>query len=410
MPIKKKAKKVQNAKFKVQSERAVPSAQQQTQSGTQKILADFETALANINTAIADLTSNTNTEAKSPASLEALPKVGPPLATPAITNTTTIGSHSVRVSWDSVANASGYLVRYSTDETFATNVDAVTTDVSVTEVTLNELQPDTTYYISVKAIGSGIYLDSPFSAAQPVTTGSATNGDIATQLQNWLTELQTLFENFSALVPQLETTVLDTTDRRRLLGSGVRRYGFIEKVAEVSGEFPQFWPAFADEGETLRERVREIDVLRNLLVWFRFASRLVGDLLLVAGDDAFRMANTYYATARDGARRRVPEAQQVFQLLQLFWKRRRRSTEEPTIPEVERDLRALLRGTKDGEIIVRNESDRVVKGEKVIIDNTQKAQSSKFQCHQRNSAVQSEDQVQSSKCKVQSIPPLATSH
>ncbi|MCL2117203.1 MAG: hypothetical protein FWH27_02125, partial [Planctomycetaceae bacterium] len=53
--------------------------------------------------------------------------------------------------------------------------------------------------------------------------------------------------------------------------------------------------------------------------------------------------------------------------------RPRRTTEEPTIPEVERDMRALLRGTKDGEIIVRNESDRVVKGERVVIDNTQKA-------------------------------------
>jgi len=38
--------------------------------------------------------------------------------------------------------------------------------------------------------------------------------------------------------------------------------------------------------------------------------------------------------------------------------------------EVERDIRGLLRGTKDGEITIRNESDQVVKGEKVVIDNT----------------------------------------
>jgi len=89
---------------------------------------------------------------------------------------------------------------------------------------------------------------------------------------------------------------------------------------------------------------------------------------------------------RDSARRKVPEAVQVFQMLRLFWQRRRRTMDEPTEHEVERDLRALLRGTKDGEIIVRNESDRVVKGEKVIIDNTQKAQSSKFKVQSEGEA------------------------
>ena len=37
-----------------------------------------------------------------------------------------------------------------------------------------------------------------------------------------------------------------------------------------------------------------------------------------------------------------------------------------------RDVRALLHGTKDDEIVVKNQSDRVVKGKKVPIDNTQR--------------------------------------
>ena len=51
----------------------------------------------------------------------------------------------------------------------------------------------------------------------------------------------------------------------------MRRYGYIEKVFEVSQDYPQFWPAFVDDGEELSQLVREIDVLRNLLIWFRFA-------------------------------------------------------------------------------------------------------------------------------------------
>ena len=228
-----------------------------------------------------------------------------------------------------------------------------------------------------------------------LATEIAANDATVTHLQTWLTDLQSMFENVAVLVPQLESTELNTTDRRRLNGSGVRRYGFIEKTADIAEDFPQFWPVIVDDKENLNVLVQEIEVLRNLLIWFRYASRVTGDLLLIAGDKALRLAGAYYAAARDGARRKNPEAQQVFNMLRSFWQTRRRNTSaEPTRKEVLCDVHALLRGTKDGEIIVRNESDRVVKGERVVIDNTRKTQSSKFQCHQRNSAVQSEGEVE----------------
>jgi len=200
----------------------------------------------------------------------------------------------------------------------------------------------------------------------------ATPNSTATFLHTWLGELQIMFENFAELVPELENTELNTNDRKRLLGSGVRRYGFIEKVLEVGRDYPQFWPAFGGDEAALRERVDEIDVLRNLLVWFRVAARTVGDLLLLAGDDAFRIAGSYYATSRDGARRKNPDAVQVFEMLRLFWRHRRRmsSSEEPTMHEVLRATDALLHGRKDGQITVRNESDSIIKGERVIIDHT----------------------------------------
>jgi len=181
-----------------------------------------------------------------------------------------------------------------------------------------------------------------------------------------------MFDNFSELLPQLENTGLNTSDRRRLRGSGVRRYGFVEKVLEVSAEFPQIWPAFGIGKKELNESTQEIDVLRNLLVWFRYAARTVQDLLLIAGDDAFRAAGAYYTSAREGARRKDTQATQVFDMLRLFWHKRRRTNGEPTIPEVLRDTSALLHGTKDGTVSVSNESDSVIKGKRVVIDNTQR--------------------------------------
>ena len=152
--------------------------------------------------------------------------------------------------------------------------------------------------------------------------------------------------------------------------SGVRRYGFIEKTADVAVDYPQIWSGIVGGTSKLQELVGEIEVLRNLLIWFRYLSRVVQDLLLLSGDEAFRLAGSYYAAARDGARRKNPEAVQVYEMLRLFWKRRRRTTEEPTEMELRRDFNALIHGRKDGKIVVENESDSVVKGEKVLVDHT----------------------------------------
>jgi len=313
------------------------------------------------------------TDYSQPATRNSQPKVGPnPLPAPTLV-IMSVSSSTIVVDWDKVTNASGYIIEVANDSLF-TNPVSLNADATATSWNIDGLNANTTYYIRVMATGVGAHGNSGFSNVQSIKTlndGPGGMGDgIVGDLQTWLAELQTGFQNMAALIPQLENTVLDTTDRRRLLGSGVRRYGFIEKVLEVAGEYPQFWPGVFEDEARLRERVAEIDVLRNLLVWFRYATRIVGDMLLIAGDDAFRIAGSYYATARDSARRKLPEAIQVFQLLQLFWRRRRRMMDEPTEHEVERDVRALLRGSKDGTVSVSNESDQVTRGEKVLVDHT----------------------------------------
>ena len=194
-----------------------------------------------------------------------------------------------------------------------------------------------------------------------------------TYLQTWLEEQQIMFQNFAELVPQLETTELSSADRMRLNGSGVRRYGFIEKTADVAGDFPQFWPAIVDDTGKLKEMVGEIEVLRNLFVWFRYLARVVQDLLLLSGDEAFRLSGSYYTAARDGARRKNPEAQQVYDMLRLFWKRPRRTSEEPTEQELMRDARAFRHGKADGAMAIANESPHVTRGRRQVVDDVSSA-------------------------------------
>jgi len=262
---------------------------------------------------------------------------------------TPTGNTTIRVEWNVVANASGYTIKYATNSAFTENVQTVVVTGLVTVRTVTGLAPGTTYYFRVGANGSGDYGDSAFSGWKSATTTNTDEGGVAGQLQAWLQNLQDISQYFSTAIPGVGGPVLSPSERRRLLGSGVRRYGFIDKVSDTAADYPQFWPAFVPDGDVrLKTLLREIEVLRNLLVFFESGARSVQDLLLLRGDEAFRIANTYYTTVRDAARRGVPDAGALFQLLLPFWRRRRNPSGGLIPPEPERDFMQDLRDGKDG--------------------------------------------------------------
>ena len=49
-------------------------------------------------------------------------------------------------------------------------------------------------------------------------------------------------------------------------------------------------------------------------------------------------------------------------------------SEEPTQQELERDFRALMRGTKVGKIVVKNESPRMTGGLREVVDDVRAKQ------------------------------------
>ena len=161
---------------------------------------------------------------------------------------------------------------------------------------------------------------------------------------------------------------LSDVERRRQLGSGVRRYGFIDKVSDFALANPEFIPAYMDE-EELKSLIREIELLRDIMSYLQQLLRMTGDMLLVTGTDAYRIALMYYGAVREAANRRAPGADAIFRMLNSFFKRPRRTKDEPTEHELERDLRALLHGHKDGEIIIKNESPHTSGGMHEVIDS-----------------------------------------
>jgi hypothetical protein len=185
-------------------------------------------------------------------------------------------------------------------------------------------------------------------------------------LEPYLTDLTGMFDR---LLKYLNNLSLTNAERFRLLGSGVRRLGFIEKVADTAEELPQYIPPFFDLAR-LRGLMRDIEILRVIRTTAQSIDRLANDALLVDGNDAFQAALMYYNTVKEAARRNVPGAMEVFKMLELFFRRGKRTDEEPTEKELLRDVKSLLHDRKDGEIVIKNEKPHTAGGKHEVMDET----------------------------------------
>ena len=188
------------------------------------------------------------------------------------------------------------------------------------------------------------------------------------ELETFNESLITILEGFMEFAPD---TAMSGAERQRMLGSGVRRYGFIDKVSDIAKVNPEFIPPFLDIDE-LKKAIRDIEDLRNISVTLQQLLQVNNDLFLIISNNAFRLALMYYNTVRDASRRRVPGAEALFRMLQPFFRRPRRTGEEPTEMELERDVKALLHGKKDGRIVIENETPRVQRGKHLVVDDTHK--------------------------------------
>jgi len=201
--------------------------------------------------------------------------------------------------------------------------------------------------------------------ASPIDDRSFVSVDNLTQLES---DLRPIWEH---VMMDWQQQALSPTQRRQLLGAGVRRYGFLDKVSDLAVSNPEFVPPYLNMAQ-LKSRIRETEMLRDVVAYLQQMLRIFEDLLLINGDEAFRLALMYYNTVRDAARRRVPGALPLYRMLEPFFKRPRRTTEEPTEQKLMHDVRGLLHGAKEGEIVIENEGKKMTKGKKVVIDETHK--------------------------------------
>jgi hypothetical protein len=181
----------------------------------------------------------------------------------------------------------------------------------------------------------------------------------------------TLLKVASLIFKEMSDKMLRPRERRRLIGAGVRNNGFIQKVKELAQANPQFAQVF--DIQSLINCVFNFDACRNLIVDLDGFERRVRDSMLVYSDEAYSMALMFYNTIKEMARRGDGDARIMFEMLRPFFKpngRRGKQQEEPTVKQLERDVNALLHGTKDGKIVIEGRGKHQTAAEHAAIDDT----------------------------------------
>jgi len=181
-------------------------------------------------------------------------------------------------------------------------------------------------------------------------------------------------DNFIRFVTEEDmNSELTGAERRRLIGAGVRNYGFIEKSWDICRDNPEMRPQLFDY-DAFGAGIAEFDKYRQLFFLLQKFLAAVNEAMLVRSDALYREALRVYGNLKELAHSRVPGALPLFRALHPFFARARHPEqgEDITIEEEIRDATKLIRGKADGEMIIKNEKPRAVKGTRTVIDEVNK--------------------------------------
>ena len=157
-------------------------------------------------------------------------------------------------------------------------------------------------------------------------------------------------------------------ERQRLFGAGVKNYGFIEKAYDVARENPDFMPPHLNI-ENLAEGLRDFENIRQLVFELEQYLQAASNVMILESDLHYHNALRIYGSLQEQARNRVHGAEPLFEALRTFFKRRKRNRDAPTEKQLEKDVKKLLHGKADGEIVIKNESPHVTGGVHKVVDN-----------------------------------------
>jgi hypothetical protein len=166
------------------------------------------------------------------------------------------------------------------------------------------------------------------------------------------------------------SSALTGRQRQGLYSAGVRNYGFIEKAYGIARMNPAFLPPFFDAAQ-MGVNVRKLKDLRRLSAAVEQLQQAVRERMLITADACYREALRVYSSLQEQSKNKVPGAKALYDAVTSFF-RRKKSDGQAAQKELERDGRALIKGAKDGKLIIENYSPKVKGGARRIVDGVRR--------------------------------------
>lgn len=190
------------------------------------------------------------------------------------------------------------------------------------------------------------------------------------------TDTQIVFEKITELIDTAKelfadnAATLSPAERQRLIASSVRNIGFIQaSYLSAEGHHTFLPPYLAMDAYTADKD----DFERKRALWTAindFAQE-VSDSMLEASDVVYRDSLAYYNTLKEAVKQKVAGAEGEFNLLKSYFTRPKASSSGagPTEAQIERDVRSLLHGTKEGKIVIEKDIPAAKKAHLAVRDN-----------------------------------------
>jgi hypothetical protein len=186
----------------------------------------------------------------------------------------------------------------------------------------------------------------------------------ATAITELLNDAAELFAEFGV--------TFTPSDRERLLSVGLKNLGFIQTAYTQAQANPALVPGYVDM-EEFKAAMEDMERKRALLTRIEQLGKTVSDSMMADSDSAFHDALDLYNYVKTAARQRVNGAETVYALLKPYFKRSKSGSTEPTEQQIERDVRGLLSGTKEGRVTIENENPDSSGGHRRVVDEVHPA-------------------------------------
>jgi hypothetical protein len=167
---------------------------------------------------------------------------------------------------------------------------------------------------------------------------------------------------------------LSPAERQRLIASNVRNIGFIQASYLSAEGHPSFLPSYLPMNTYIADKD---DFERKRALWTAandFAQE-ISDSMLEASDVVYRDSLAYYNTLKEAVKQKIAGAEGEFNLLKTYFARAKSSSSSEssntgtTEAQIERDVRSLLHGTKEGRIVIEKDIPVAKKAHLAVHDN-----------------------------------------